>query len=341
MSKKPDRSPEPRAGAWKQYRVRWKRRELLWRSIRAARRISPVVNRTAGIAKSDVLLFATIRNEATRLTGFLKHYRKIGVGHFLIVDNDSNDGSVKLLTVQDDVSLWRCGDDYRSSRFGMDWVGALLMRYGHGHWCVTADADELLVYPEWDSLNLQELTARLDAKGAIGMGALMLDLYPAGPLGQAESADAAGPSWFDPAPYRTRIVQPMRNRIVQGGVRDRVFFPDQPEHSPTLNKLPLVRWHWRYAYVNSTHSMLPPRLNDLYDGPGDQRLSGVLLHSKFSADIIEKTKEELILRRHFREPDRFTDYHKSVIAAPVLRCDTSLRYQNWQQLVDLGLMSTG
>ena len=54
---------------------------------------------------------------------------------------------------------------------------------------------------------------------------------------------------------------PMRNLWLQGGTRDRVFFADRPECAPTLNKLPLVSWRRRYVYVNSTHSMLPPRLN--------------------------------------------------------------------------------
>lgn len=309
------------------------------------RRISSVNNRTAAIGRDDILLFVAIRNETDRLTEFLEHYRKIGVRHFLIVDNDSTDGSAEYLARQPDVSLWRCPGSYRSSRFGMDWIGALLMRYGHGHWCVTVDADELLIYPEWEQRNLQELTAGLDAHGVAGMGALMLELYPSGPLGQADAADTAPlPArlpWFDPGPYRTRIEQPMRNRIVQGGVRERVFFPDNPGSSPTLNKLPLIRWHWRYTYVNSTHSMLPSEMNDLYDGPGDKRLSGVLLHAKFITNIIEKTKEELVRRQHFIKPERLAGYHYSVIAAPVLLFDGSQRYNGWQQLVNHDLMGTG
>lgn len=330
---------------WRSYRLRWKRRELLWRSIRAFRRLSPLVDRTAGISNGDILLFAVIRNEASRLSEFLTHYRNLGVNHFLIVDNGSSDGSVEHLEAQPDVSLWRCRESYRDSRFGMDWIGALLIRHGHGHWCVTVDADELLIYPEWDRCKLPELTTRLRAEGMSGMGALMLELYPSGPLGQIEGAEDAPLTerlpWFDPGPYRTKIMHPMLNRIVQGGMRDRFFFANEPELSPTLNKLPLVYWHWRYSYANSTHSMFPPRLNNLYDGPGDQRISGVLLHGKFSADIIEKAREELIRRQHFINPDRLTGYYHSVISAPVLRFEGSERYQGWQQLLDLDLMGAG
>ena len=38
--------------------------------------------------------------------------------------------------------------------------------------------------------------------------------------------------WFDAAGYRLRIQQPMRNRWVQGGVRDRAFFAARPGRAP-------------------------------------------------------------------------------------------------------------
>ncbi|WCR03059.1 glycosyltransferase family 2 protein [Paracoccus saliphilus] len=331
--------------AWIAYRLRWKRRELLWRAIRTGRRLSPLSDRTASIRKDDVLLFASIRNEVARLPEFLAHYRRLGVQHFLIVDNDSDDGSTGFLLQQSDLSLWRSRYSYRTSRFGMDWVGALLLRYGHDHWCVTVDADELLVYPEWDRRNLADLTGRLDRQGVHGMGALMLDLYPRAPLGQADAAEDASVTerlpWFDAGPYRTVIAQPKGNRIVRGGVRERAFFVSEPDRAPTLNKLPLIRWHWRYVYVNSTHSLLPARLNDLYDGPGDTRLSGVLLHSKFLPEIVVKSEEELWRRQHFADPDSFVDYHQAITDAPILWCRDSLLYMGWKQLVELGLMGVG
>ncbi|WP_374299659.1 glycosyltransferase family 2 protein [Paracoccus sp. (in: a-proteobacteria)] len=337
--------PSAMRRAWSAYRQRWKRRKLLWRCMKAGRALSPLVDRTGAIRPGDILCFATVRNEMLRLPQFLDHYRGLGVTAFLIVDNASTDGTDRFLRDRADVSLWRAAGGYRASRFGMDWLGALLLRHGHGHWCLTVDADELLIYPHWDSRPLPDLVAHLDAARRPAMGAMMLDLYPQGPLDRAEApADAPLTEqlpWFDAAPYRCEVVHPKRNRILRGGVRERVFFPDDPRRGPTLNKLPLVRWDRRYVYVNSTHSLLPPRLNDEYDGPGDPRLSGILLHGKFLPDSAARAAEELRRAQHFIDPPAYRDYHASVARAPVLWHEGSVRYRGWGQLQELGLMGRG
>ena len=51
----------------------------------------------------------------------LDHHRKLGVRHFLIVDNASTDGTAQLLD-QPDISLWTTSASYKASRFGMDWL---------------------------------------------------------------------------------------------------------------------------------------------------------------------------------------------------------------------------
>ena len=139
----------------------------------------------AGVAGDAILCFATVRNEILRLPYFLDHYRALGVDHFLIVDNGSDDGTTAYLNAQADVSVWRTDHAYRLARFGMDWIGWLLVQVGHGHWCLTVDADELLIYPDHTTRDLKTLTAWLDRQGLPSFGAMMLDLYPKGPLEDA------------------------------------------------------------------------------------------------------------------------------------------------------------
>lgn len=219
------------------------------------------------------------------------------------------------------------------------------MHYGKGKWCLTVDADELLVFPRIKTRNLRDLCLFLDQNHIPAMGAFMLDLYPQGPINSVSYVAGQDPcevlTHFDPAPYHATRQQPRGNLWLQGGVRERVFFADNPVRGPTLNKLPLVKWNWRYAYINSTHSLLPPAMNALYDGPSDPRLSGVLLHTKFLPCAIEKSQEEKRRKQHFRDPNAFGGYYDSIVAGPDLFGDVSVKYEGPDQLEALGLMSRG
>lgn len=332
----------PLLGLTGAYRMRWKRRRMLWRSLRSRHHLQKVADRTRQIPGQGVLVFTVLRNEITRLPYFLEHYRRLGAVHFLAVDNGSDDGSAALLADQPDVSLWQTSASYREARFGLDWLGWLLIRHGHGRWCLTVDADELLVFCGMEEHGLDQLTQRLEQQGRGGLGALMLELYPKGPLGTQTYAPGQDPcdvlQWFDADPYRAVRQEPMGNLWVQGGVRERVFFQDQPERSPTLNKLPLMRWNRRYAYVNSTHSLLPPQMNALYSGPGGTEPSGVLLHTKFLPEIVAKSATEKARGQHFHTPGQFDAYYDRITRAPDLWYPGSVRYEGPEQLVNLGLM---
>ena len=328
-----------------QIKLRWMRWRLLARAFRSRRDLSVVVEPGLPLGRDAILAFAVVRNESERLAHWLDHHRRLGVARFHMVDNCSDDGSAEFLAAQPDVALWTTQASYRGSRFGRDWTNWLLTRHGAGHWCLTLDADELLTFPHDDRADLHDLVAELDRRQAPALGALMVDLYPRGPLCPDPMPEAGQAlqrlEWFDAGNYRTRIMAPMRNRWVQGGVRDRAFFADRPRRAPTLNKLPLMRWQRGYVYINSTHSALPPRLNDAWDGPGDPRLSGALLHTKFLPTIIRKSRSERSRDQHFSDPVAYRHYYDAVIANPDLWHPQSRRLDGWKSLAEAGIMSSG
>ncbi len=330
---------------WHAYRLRWKRRRFLFRIWRKRHEIAAAVDRTDQIRPESILAFATVRNEIIRLPYFLDHYRKLGVDHFLFVDNDSDDGTAEYLAQQPDVSVWTTQQSYRLARFGVDWLGWLQWQFGNGHWCLTVDADELLIYPDHEDRDLKALTAWLDRQGHASFGAVMLDLYPKGPLEDAPYAPGDDPTktlaWFDADNYRHQVHHYYQNLWIQGGVRDRVFFANEPARAPTLNKTPLVRWSWRYAYVSSTHQILPTRLHDVFDFEGNSKASGVLLHTKFLPMIGPKSAEELVRGQHFQNTALYQDYHRHLTENPDFWYERSCRYDGAAQLVELGLMSKG
>jgi len=328
---------------WRAYRLRWKRRYFLARAIRRRRQLQIVADRTGQIAPGMILGFATIRNEMLRLPQYLAHYRAQGVGHFLMVDNDSEDGSADYLAAQPDVSLWQTRASYKAARFGVDWLTWLQFRHGHGHWCLTADADELLCYPHDQHCDLRDLTEWLENAGLETLSAIMIELYPKGsikdtPLDASNFLDHL--CWFDGDNFWTEPRADGLGEVVRGGVRARAFFADDPRRAPTMNKIPLIKWNRRYAYLSSTHVALPPRLNARHWAGGDVP-TAALLHTKFLADAPDRALSEKRRGEHFAVGETYHDYYDRVAAAPDLWTAGSARFESWRDLVRLGLVQAG
>lgn len=321
------------------YKLRLRRKRWHLRAFRRRHDLRPVVDRTSDLRRPDILLFCTLRNERVRLPWFLDFYRKIGIGHFFFVDNDSGDGSREYLAQQPDVSLWTTKASYARSKFGVDWLNLLLRRHAHGHWALTVDVDEFLVYPFSDTRPLRALTDWLDTCAIRSLGAMMVDMYPKGRIADARYAEGQDPleiaSWFDGGNYQISRNPDLRNLWIQGGPRARMFFADAPSKAPALNKVPLVKWHRNYAYVSSTHMLLPRGLNQVYDGGGGEKASGCLLHAKFIDTFGDKATEEAQRQQHYGREYAAYD------TQPVLWTRWSEQYVNWRQLEMLGLMSKG
>ena len=301
--------------------------------------------RLAKPTKDANLCFVTLRNERVRLPFFLNYYREMGIDHFLIVDNGSDDGSREYLLQQEDVSLWQAKGSYKASRFGMDWLNWLLFRYGTGNWCLTVDPDEFLVYPHCDTRPLKALTQWMDTSRIRSFSAMLLDVYPEGRIGDQPYRPGMNPMeiacWFDPANYMIHKNGQYGNLWIQGGPRARSFFARDPKLAPALNKIPLVRWRRHYAYISSTHMALPRALNIVYDEEGGERISGVLLHAKFLSTFIAKSSEEMVRGEHYADSQEYRAYSAGMEDDMILWTEESRCYEDWRQLQELGLISQG
>lgn len=332
-------------GALQSYRLRLQRKRWRIRAFRKRRELDVVSQRTDDIRPEDILVFSTFRNEAIRLPYFLKYYRDMGVNHFLMVDNDSDDGGREYLADQPDVSLWTTGASYKRARFGVDWLNWLQLKYGHDHWTLVVDPDELFVYPFCDTRPIRALTDWLDASSIKSFSAMLLDMYPKGGINNIPYSPGQNPleiaNWFDAGNYSIYRNRLYGNLWIQGGPRMRTFFADDPARAPALNKIPLVKWHRNYAYVSSTHSLLPRGLNLVYDEWGGEKASGILLHTKFLSTFGAKAHEEIARKQHYAASREYRAYAEGVTENPDLWCKWSEEYINWRQLEILGLMSKG
>ncbi len=325
--------------------MRLRRKRRLIRAARKSFQLQSFQDKTANINASDILLFCTMRNEKIRLPYFLHYYREQGVNHFLFVDNDSDDGTLDYLHGQSDVSVWTTSGGYKSATYGVDWINWLARKYASEHWSLFVDPDEFFVYPFCDTRPLRALTDWLDTSSIRSFSAMLLDMYPKGPIGEQPYIEGQDPlefaNWFDSGNYTITRNSGYGNLWIQGGPRARVFFPDTPQKAPALNKIPLVKWDRRYAYVSSTHALLPRGLNLTFDEWGGEKASGVLLHTKFLSTFSEKAEEELVRKQHYSKSVEYRTYAERLKDNPDLWCKWSEKFINWRQLEILGLMSKG
>ncbi len=332
-------------GVLRQFRLRAERHAKLLRCLRKSASLRTVQNRTDAIHPRDVLIFSTLRNEMLRLPYFLDYYRAQGVRHFLMVDNGSSDGSAEYLAQQRDVSLWSTQASYKRASFGIDWINHLLWLYGAGRWVLVVDVDEFFVYPFCDTRPITALTDWLESQGRRSFGAMLLDMYPKGPVTAHPYREGQNPfeiaRWFDAGNYSIKRNPVYHDLWIQGGVRQRVVMAEAPWNAPALNKIPLVQWSRKYAYLSSTHMLLPRGLNRVYDESGGEAASGVLLHAKFLDTVIGKAQEELERREHYAGSREYRAYEDSLSRNQDLWCEWSTEYINWRQLEILGLMSKG
>jgi hypothetical protein len=160
--------------------------------------------RPGGDQDADLTVLAVIKDEMFFLPAFLAHYRALGAGRFVFVDDRSTDGGRDFLAAQPDCAIlesdYGYGEQLDGLRAGQRWKEALAQGYAGGRWGLLVDADEFLAL---DAPALDALIARLDARGLSTALAALIDLYPADMATIRRGGDRLDPAtewWFDAGP---------------------------------------------------------------------------------------------------------------------------------------------
>lgn len=213
------------------------------------------------------ILISVVRDEMERMPMFMEHYRKMGIEHFVIIDNNSKDGTLEYLTKQSDVDVFSVKRQWKSGR-KLGWINKIMYLYGFCRWYLIVDADELMEWPERGAYPLQRVIKILESKNVKRAGALMVDLYTKGNLFEGEiGKDIDNELYFDCDTYTS--MREGDKVIYIGGPRKRVYGV-----SCYLSKYPLIYLEEGELLI-CAHYMYP------YNRFKDYPFIFALLHYKF------------------------------------------------------------
>ena len=293
----------------------------------------------SSLAISKIVLIFVAKDEHNRLPFFLNYYRNIGVESFIAVDNGSIDGSLEFLLQQSDVSVFTSKDSYAGSRYGNDWVNGILNRFCPGKWVLYVDPDEFLQYPHIENKSLQELVKLFERKSIKSLHCTMIDMYSATTIANTYVKIGQNPvdvcNFFDGRGYHERTEKETKTKWIKGGSRGRVFFSENVWKGPALNKTPLVKWRLGYAFLKSSHQLLPYKLNNA--NPMEQRLvTGVLMHFKMISSMPAKIFQQDTSDEH---TDEYDMYKVNNLEDINLRSELdSIKFTDWHDFAKVNLM---
>lgn len=296
------------------------------------------------VTAAGIVMISICRNEIRRLPLWLEHYRSLGVECFVIVDNDSSDGSVEYLGSQKDVHCLSTKLSFRESNFGMMWVNEVRRALPPDTWTLYVDLDEYLVYRDSPQRKVGDFVASLGGRPN-AVFALMVDMYPRGSFldAQTDSRLVETCCYFDAVyKFRKRPLKPWARSSAEleclGGPRLRLISSLEREARSTwfdylfraqlgrvLNAAP-PKWH---RYIVEHYPPQPPGLNktpftlNSRDGvdidyasphgvvaPVFAEETVALLHFKFTADLKDKIDAEMLRKEHFRFGAEYIIYNK-------------------------------
>lgn len=292
-----------------------------------------VCRQNGPLSDNAIPLAAVVRNERALIQSFLDHYRQLGIGRFLIVDNGSDDGTFELLAEQPDVDLWRTNASYKKSGFGAYWQDGLLSKYAPNRWVMYADVDEFLVFCGMEK-GLGNLVGSLARRGLSRLFAPLLDVYSQTSIDRTVIAPEQHPleacCWFD-ADGEKHEDGP-RGVSVRGGVRQRLFFEDH-RSSPELAKYPLVFYDHETALVTSH-----------FPEPSGKNVGAVpygrLMHAKFISNLNSKIQLALREGQHWKDSVEYRRYQNTLSKDQDLTPyhEGSAKYTGPDSLVSAGFM---
>jgi hypothetical protein len=296
------------------------------------------------IRNATVVAIIVGKNEQEFLPNLLQHHRDLGVEHFLFVDNASSDSSIDYMLDQSDVSVFIATQDYKFSRFGVNWQETLCSHYCLGKWTLIIDSDELFMFDGFEDHSIQELVAKADAEGANAVLSPMVDFYPGGTL---EKADVTiNKPFYEVCEYfdsletmnvlSNQSYGPFSNsKVYSAGLRERIFgrYNSYPQPNYLNQKYNLIKYLPSMRLIEGLHFMHGHRTFEAQCG---------IMHFKYHSGFHAKVMREVESGQHWngaKEYRRYLDLFEKNATVKLFDEKVSTRYEGSRDLVKAGYVS--
>jgi len=268
-----------------------------------------------------IVLISVMRDEKNRINVFLNHYRDLGIKLFVIIDNDSKDGTLEILKEQEDVEVYSVESKFAVGR-KEGWINRMFCIYGYNRWYLYVDADELLDWPQRERYNLYDVLNILEKNKINRAGALMIDMYTKKKLFHFKFDNfRLTDFYFDYNKYY--LIKDGNKHLYTGGPRKRIF-----DIECWLSKYPLFYLNKEDIYISS-HYLYP------YHNFKQFPFIFALLHFKFlTGEDLKKVMDYVKERNHTNNSMEYKHYLKNYLNRNNKFYDErfSIRYQSSSSL---------
>lgn len=128
------------------------------------------------VAPGDVVLIALVRDSSYYLDAFFRHYRAMGVRHFVFIDNGSRDDTISRIKAQKGTVIDRCTLPLAEYQ---DLIRQHpVQTYGKNRWCLYVDVDEIFDFEGRTQIGIRGLTAYLEQHSYTALVAQTLEMFP-------------------------------------------------------------------------------------------------------------------------------------------------------------------
>ncbi len=282
--------------------------------------------------EGELWLVAHLHCESLRLPHWLSHYKRLGVDRFLIISNDSDAATLRILNTDPAVHVWTTQNTSFADNW--HWMEAVLERYAIGRWIVMADGDELIEVPGYD--DLPQVIEKLEARGEHALYGLLLDRYSdlpfdqvnvkpgEDPLPKLPYIDQGGVLWEPGILHNHKTSHRYPVNLIYGGLRRRVFGT-----KACLSKAMLVQFSQDTYVSKGIHSV-------------DAKFStalGIVWHTKFLQDFVANVEKEVKREVHYNQASEYKAYLRGLETGVESFYDPahSIRADDYEQLRALGL----